>query len=404
MFVPDIGGPVTGDRAFLTLRDLGNSSNSRNIGQFNVGGIYFRQVHALCVAHKFDGISNMFEKTRFFSSADARYDSGNSATEQHASSRFETFLRRYMFGVKIATRSALWISSLRSFPEGNSVVRGINTLSKIAAREDNLPMQSWSASCPHPIDLPPVHSRLLHFILSINTRKPRPAQETLHRCFDYLYAVSSRHVYLHKRQRSQNDIPQYAVLNLAALMFHLGHLKACHIATHEALRVAQQRHDDTCVTAASSWLRYISLHFQCEGVTTKKTGGTNQYTRHCRKRFLERLKYESSLGLYEDVMKIHRSRHSSDRHHGTDVTRFLKLVATGYYIGRPSEVNVVDVHALCSAVTLRVPHDPARLRAAVWYSPLLCNSRLMQRVLRQRAKDTTPFAVPNSNGTSQYVF
>lgn len=56
---------------------------------------------------------------------------------------------------------------------------------------------------------------------------------------------------------SSRNIVQYAVLNLASLHFHFGHLDMAMAAINETVRIAQQNGDHVCVAYALAWLHQL---------------------------------------------------------------------------------------------------------------------------------------------------
>ena len=80
----------------------------------------------------------------------------------------------------------------------------------------------------------------LRFLRAMHSRDFAQALDDLHRYFD-MFATGGINV-------------QYAVLNLAALHLHFGHLEEAMHAINETVRVAQQSDDATALAFAVAWL------------------------------------------------------------------------------------------------------------------------------------------------------
>ena len=96
----------------------------------------------------------------------------------------------------------------------------------------------------------------LRFLRSMHSRDFAQALDDLHRYFD-MFATGGINV-------------QYAVLNLAALHLHFGHLEEAMHAINETVRVAQQSNDATALAFAVAWLLRV-VQAQNGARTTRRT-------------------------------------------------------------------------------------------------------------------------------------
>lgn len=96
----------------------------------------------------------------------------------------------------------------------------------------------------------------LRFLRAMHSRDFAQALDDLHRYFD-MFATGGINV-------------QYAVLNLAALHLHFGHLEEAMHAINETVRVAQQSNDATALAFAVAWLLRV-VQAQNGTRTTRRT-------------------------------------------------------------------------------------------------------------------------------------
>jgi hypothetical protein len=86
----------------------------------------------------------------------------------------------------------------------------------------------------------------------LDSREYEESVESLHRCFD-----SGDPNSLSGSLEEKSLLP-YAVLHLAILEFHFGHIAKALQALNEAIQISQERNDDECLTYALA----ISVAFQ----------------------------------------------------------------------------------------------------------------------------------------------
>mmetsp|Transcript_22125 Transcript_22125/g.71265 ORF Transcript_22125/g.71265 Transcript_22125/m.71265 type:complete len:387 (+) Transcript_22125:183-1343(+) len=353
----------------LALSAPSEASNCGVVAWFSLGGIYFRQ--AFTLVHEFDCICKPSDKPRVTPLGGEH--SSRRSRKHHAAYKLEVFLERC---VRYKSKSSLLISPTEIFLGHTS--EGKSSPHSERAGWILGQVLQFQSLCIHPAELRRAHSQLLQSPFLTNRSESQFARQSLHRSFDYLYAATARWPHASKRHLSQSDIAQYAVLDLATFMFHSGHFKACGIAVHEALRVAQQRHDRSCVTAAALWLRYLAWHFESVKVMTTQTQQAKMHIGHSRNHLRKKLECKARLHISEGTSQIRRSQSSyRNQHAGLAALNFRR------------SYNLRTLHCL---------HRFAVLEAVERYCP---TSRTMPQ-LRRPPDDQGKFTAP-SNWTTKCV-